>query len=252
MARDKRKRPPKPGSAWLITFSDMMTLLLTFFVLLLSMSSMDRSFLTRFNIYTADIGLLTYERAGQVPSRIRLVVELFERPLDVLHKKQRIKDLLFPDDVLPPEIDRSTLEKNLEILQRDEGVALVLNDGLLFEPGGYELTPAARVVLEQVGQVIEFMPAPVNVSGHADNSPSASVSNLELSARRALAVFDELLEQGHSEQRLSLSAYGATRPIADNATEEGRARNRRVEILLKTTPLFESVPFNEPKETGRG
>ena len=242
MARREKKMAESPKAMWLVTFSDLVTLLLTFFVLLLSMASMDRSFFTRMNVFTADIGPMTYKGAGQVPSRLRIVVELFERPLDVLLKQDRIKDLLFPDDVLPPEIDRSTLAENLKILATPEGVALVLTDELLFARGEFALTPAARAVLGEVSKLLNFMNAPVNIAGHTDTEPGETRSNYTLSALRALAVLDFFLEQGHYEERFSASGYGPDQPIADNDTEQGRAQNRRVEILLKTTPVHGVYP----------
>ncbi len=234
----KRRQKEKEGeqvAAWLITFSDLVTLLLTFFVLLLSMSSMDRSVLTKVNMFTEEIHFMTYRGAGRVPQRIRLLIDLLENPIEVTKKPNRFKDLLFPDDILSKEIDRSTLEENMHVLKRPEGVALVLTEKLLFGPGEDMLSDRARQVLRPIAEVLLYMTADVNIAGHADNRP-AEMSNELLSGRRAFSVLEFLTELGLKNRRFSVSAYGDSWPIASNATPEGRAQNRRVEILVKTQP----------------
>ncbi|WP_462326378.1 OmpA/MotB family protein [Desulfobaculum sp.] len=237
MARTKTKQSGGlTGDEWLITFGDLVTLLLTFFVLLLSMSSMDRSILTRITLFTDDIGFLTYRSAGQIPQRIKFIIDAIEKPWEVLDKQQRIKDLLFPEDVLPPEINKSTLDENLQILQRPEGVALVLTDKVLFPLGGSELSQPAKVVLASVAEVLAYMTAPINISGYTDNVGGNAAGNYRLSGERALSVLDFFLSRGIPDQRFSVSGYGPNWPIAPNTTREGQGQNRRVEILLKTTP----------------
>lgn len=236
MARKKKKGGGVAGDGWLVTFGDLVTLLLTFFVLLLSMSSMDKSILTKITFFAEDLGALSIKSAGRVPQRIKLIIDALEKPWEILEKQERLKDLLFPDDVIPPEINRATLMDNLEVLQRPEGVALVLTDKLLFPSGGAELNPAAHQLLAVVGEVLQFMTAPVNISGYTDDAGGQAEFNYVLSGQRALAVLKSFLSQGLPDERFSVSGYGPNWPLADNASPEGRARNRRVEILLKTTP----------------
>lgn len=137
----EKKPADKPKQEWMLTYGDVVTLLLTFFVLLLAMSSMDQSFISRVSIYSAQHAALARRTAGKAPRNIQMVLDLVERPWEVFSKEQKIKDLLFPDNVLPPEIDRNTLNENLRVLARNEGVALIFSDKLLFAPGGAELTP---------------------------------------------------------------------------------------------------------------
>jgi chemotaxis protein MotB len=240
MARKEKKKAKGPAQTWLITFGDLVTLLLTFFVLLLSMASMDQSFLTRVSVFTKDIGFLTYRGAGKVPERIHMIIELMERPQDVLLQDDRIKNLLFPDDVLPPGIDRGTLEENLRILRRQDGVALVLSDKLLFASGSARLGPAAEPLLAQIAKVLQYLPFNVNVAGYSDNLPGRTLDNYTLSGDRAESVLDYFLNQGFDPVRFSISAFGPNLPIADNTTRQGRATNRRVEILVKTQSMLGS------------
>lgn len=234
MAR-KKKQPSCPETpAWLITFSDLTTLLLTFFILLLSMSSMDTTVLAKVNVFMNNLSVLTYQGAGRIPQHIRLLIELLEDPFAVMEKENRIKDLLFPDDLIPPEISRSTLMENLSILQRPEGVAMVLTEQLLFAPGSAELTPTARKLLLRVGEVLSFATSDVYISGHTDSAPGGRMDNFTLSTERALSVLGVFVEHGLPQQRFSVAGYGPEMPMGSNDNEAGRAKNRRVEILLKT------------------
>jgi chemotaxis protein MotB len=243
MAKRERAEPQKPNQGWLVTFGDLVTLLLTFFVLLLTMASMDRNYISSISMFSKNLGFMTYKSSGKVPDRVKFIIERLERPEDLLLDRQRIKDLLFPDEVLPSGIDRSTLDENLDILERDEGVALVLSDKLLFPSGGWELSPAARELLAQVALVLKYMTPPVNVAGFADSTPSRTIDNYTLSGNRALAVLDCFLQEEKLEPaRFTASAYGPELPLADNATEAGRAKNRRVEILVKTREPLGSYP----------
>lgn len=234
MARDKKK--PKPiEPLWMVTFADMVTILLTFFILLLSMASLDRQIIREIiTIFQDDIAFLSQTSAGRLPDKFIVFEDLLEKPWEILEKRKRIKDLLFPDEVLPPEISKSTLEENLEVLIRPEGVALMLTDELLFPFASTTLSQPAREVLRQLVPLADAWPAPVNIAGYTDDIPGIDKDNYEFAAERAMAVLEFFVAQGIPNERLSVSAYGPNFPVADNDTAWGRSRNRRVEILLKT------------------
>lgn len=220
---------------WLITFSDLITLLLTFFVLLLSMSSMDRQVVNEsMSLFSANLGFLSKTAASELPTRIEFVVEVLQRPWEFRDHEDRLRDLLFPDELLPPEIPTATLEENLRLLERPEGLAILLTEELLFPLGGFELNQAARELLQVLTPVIQAVPNAVNIAGHTDSLAGRNMDNDTLSALRALAVLETLVEYGVSNSKLSVSAYGDHMPVADNRTQQGRAMNRRVEILFKT------------------
>ena len=237
MARKKKKKSGGGGGGegWLVTFSDLITLLLTFFVLLLSMSSLDKSIVKQvFAIFLDKPAFFVEKASGKITYRFKVLREIIARPFELLDNEQRIKDLLFPDEILPREISRSTLERNLRVLKKPEGIALVLTDKLLFPLGKTELTPAAEKILQQIATLVSLWPAPVNIAGYTDNIPGRTRDNYEIAAERALSVLTFFVKQGVKAVRLSVSAYGPNFPLADNVTEQGRAQNRRVEILLKT------------------
>ncbi|MBI9079356.1 MAG: OmpA family protein [Pseudodesulfovibrio sp.] len=234
MAKKKKKELCPPLALWLVTFSDLMTLLLTFFVLLLTMASMDNAILTTVTLTTADLGLLDKRGSGRVNVKDRMVVDLMDKPWEVLNKKQRIKDLLFPDDVLPEEIKKSELDKNLDILAKPDGVALVFTDNLLFVPGGSQLSEQGKFIIDRLVPMMSQTVAPINVAGYTDQTDN-SENPYQLSGDRALSVLTFLVDAGLPNKRFSLSAYGNNFPVLDEAGKPMEsAKNRRVEILVKT------------------
>ena len=235
MAKKEKKQECKPLALWLVTFSDLMTLLLTFFVLLLTMASMDNAVLTKVTLSTADLGLLQKRGSGRVNAKERLISDLMEKPWEVLDKKQRIKDLLFPDDELPEEIKKSELDKNLDVLAKPDGVALVFTDQLLFTPGGSQLSDRGRYLIDRLVPLMTQTVAPINVAGYTDAGENGA-DPYALSGDRALAVLTFLVDAGVPNDRFSLSAYGGNFPVLNEAGQPvaDSAMNRRVEILLKT------------------
>ena len=234
--REKTQKTTGLGPLWLITFSDLMTLLLAFFVLLLSMSSMDTTTLARISSYSRNLSPINISGPGRMPERIQIVVKLIKDPRNVLEKKNRIKDLLFPLDQLPPEMAKGDLEKNIAILEHPEGVVIVLTEGLLFAKGSAKLDDKGKKLVAVLTPVMQAVNADINISGHTDTTSEKDANNYNLSLMRALVVLEQLLQAEIPPDRFSVSGYGPDKPMYPNTTEEGRAQNRRVEILVKTTP----------------
>ena len=234
--REKRQKSAGPAPLWLITFSDLMTLLLAFFVLLLSMSSMDTTTITRISSHSGHLSPLNLSGPGRLPERIQIVVKLIKDPRNVLEKKNRIKDLLFPLDQLPPEMSKGDLEKNIAILEHPEGVVIVLTEGLLFAKGSAKLDDKGKKLVAVLTPVMQAVNADINISGHTDATPEKDTNNYDLSLMRALVVLEQLLQAQIPPDRFSVSGYGPDKPMYPNTTAEGQAKNRRVEILVKTTP----------------
>lgn len=235
MARRKKAKGIPIGPLWLITYSDLVTLLLTFFVLLLTMTSMNTTLITRISVYMSDPNYGDAEAAGKISRRVDEIVALLRDPDNVFTKQERLKDLLFPDEVLPPELLRGDLEENLRILAHPEGVVIVLTEELLFPHGSAALDGRGIKLLEGLAPVILALNTDVNISGHTDSTPAVGMSNDDLSVLRALAVLDRFLTARIPPDRFSVSGYGADKPMYPNTTADGRAKNNRVEILVKTT-----------------
>ncbi len=235
MARRKKNGGGDSGAAWLVTFSDLMTLLLTFFILLLSMSSMDRPLITRIVVPSDVPSPLDHAGRGRIPDQIRLMVEIVNDPTTIMDKQDRIKDLLFPNEILPPELSPGTLDENLRVLAHPEGVVIVLSEALLFPEGQYELTAVGKRLLDSLVMVLHYSSADMNIAGHADAAEGIHATRgYERSGRRAMSVLEYFLLQMFPARRFSISGYGAEKPLVPNDTEAHRAQNRRVELLLKT------------------
>ena len=122
------------------------------------------------------------------------------------------------------------------------GPQIVIQQQILFETGSDKLLPQSISVVQGVTDLLREHPdiARVAVDGHTDNA-GAPAMNLRLSQRRAVAIVRWLIDHGVDERRLEARAFGPRRPIADNKTEEGRAKNRRVEFLIRRrTPQGEA------------
>ncbi len=227
------------GDGWIVTFSDLMTLLLTFFVLLLSMSTIDTAVLKQISSrFSSPFSIMNLRGQGRLPERIKLLTKLLLNPADIAVNHERIKDLLFPEELLPKELNYGNVQENLRILEHPEGVVIVLTDSLLFAEGSAELDGKGRALMEILVPVIQAVNADVNISGYTDNTVKTGVSNDDISARRALSALEVFLKNKLDPGRFSISGYGMDRPLYPNSTPDGRAKNRRIEILLKTTNRF--------------
>lgn len=121
-----------------------------------------------------------------------------------------------------------------EVKQEARGVVLTLSGSVIFPSGKAELLPSARSKLSEVASALSSSgdKSKISVEGHTDSAGSDSL-NQELSLKRATAVRDALVSDGVSADRVSVQGYGETRPVADNASQAGRANNRRVEIVIQ-------------------
>ncbi|MBN1850071.1 MAG: OmpA family protein [Deltaproteobacteria bacterium] len=244
MNKTKTTMAGEPGgvASWMVTFSDLSTLLLTFFVLLLSMSSMDdKTLKSLFTNFTSACGILYFKEYGEI-----------YRPKEVLIEGiyQQLKDTLVikrADD--PVEYAAQTKETFLreaggQIIFEDmeNGFKLVFGHQLLFESGGADIKPQMKAVLDQVAKFITNTEYQVYIDGHTDNIPiqtSEFPSNNELSWTRAYNIMDYLVKtDGVSSGLIALAGYGEYKPLSSNDTPEGMEQNRRVEIIFQNTTYF--------------
>ncbi|UKL13376.1 OmpA family protein [Dissulfurimicrobium hydrothermale] len=225
---------------WVLSFSDLMTLLLGFFVLLLSFSSMDvarykeisDSLKQSFGLQKVEKRVLSGENISRETS-IRLKNEFIMK---------KIKAALGPE----------LTKKSIEAETVNDKVVLRMKDDVLFDIGQAKIREDVRPVLDKIREVIVNVPGDVMVVGHTDNLPIKSPlyrSNWDLSAARAASVVDYLLEsKGIDAKRFSVVGKGDSEPRFPNDTPEHMAGNRRVEIIfvqsghpsdLDVTPLIE-------------
>lgn len=216
---------------YLITYSDLITLLLGLFVILYASSQVDSGKYKEFSL-----ALSEYFKPEASSA------EKSDKPLP---GSQGIPQPILPRssqktlDNIQQEV-RGKLEKELatnvvEIVRTPNDLRLQLPEQLLFTSGKAEMQPAGLRVLDTLATILQGIPQEIVVEGHTDSIPIRTFqfeSNFHLSAERALNVGYYLLRSGMPSAAFSVRGYGETRPLAANSTQAGRARNRRVEILL--------------------
>lgn len=233
-------------SVWLMTFSDLVFLLLCFFVMLFSFSSLDvQKFQTLITSFQGAIGVLDGGRSLTPDESAFSSMGAMDSPawLNVGALRQNQAAMLY--DELARIIESEGLEGMVVLDVEERGIIVRFADQVLFDLGEAELKPEFRTVLERFAQALLPWDHPIRVEGHTDNLPIATTkfpSNWELSVVRATTVVRFLIEQGVKPDLLSAVGYGEYQPIANNNTPEGRAQNRRVDVVLLLTEDPAPIP----------
>jgi len=225
------------SSAWLITFSDLIMLLLTFFVMLLAMSSMDTKMLK--DIRTAlqeAAGLLDYSGSRGVSDLASFIRKYRDSESRFVIDQDLLTNLLPSADKEMDEITKD-LSLLIDITDDERGLVLSFQESIVFDPGEATIREEVFPILDTIAGAIESCPNDVLIMGHTDNIPVQSEryeSNWELSAYRGLSVLKYLLEEkGLLPSRFSVGGYGPSRPLYPNDTPKNRALNRRIEIIFR-------------------
>lgn len=193
---------------WLISYADFLTLIFTFFVALYALSTIDK------------------EKAVVFSESLSKVFKIMDNPIKTEFEKPEIIK----------QLEMSLREyKDITVKETPKGIVIGLKDSLLFKSGEYNLNPDSYKILNIVIENIRGLPNKISIEGHTDNVPIKTElirSNWDLSSLRALSVLYYFKDMGISPDRLSATGFGEYYPIADNETEEGRSKNRRVEIVI--------------------
>jgi chemotaxis protein MotB len=226
---------------WIVTYADMVTLLLVFFILLFSISSLN---LEKFKHAIQSIQVSLGEKNPSIG-----LLELIEAPA-VQEEKISIEDitgLRSREKEMIAEINNLIQEKKLGehiILSTSQGkIMLQIRGAVLFESGSATMNPQAMPILDDIINIIEdYLEYSVNIKGHTDNIPIATKefpSNWELSSIRATSVLKYLIAGGVNPSRLTATGYADLLPIVPNISADNRSKNRRVEFVLeKKTAAF--------------
>lgn len=268
MAKRKEDTPSPGAPAWMATFSDLMNLLLCFFVMLFSMSSVNEEkyqelvagMNSSFSVFDGGAtaigdGILISNGVSQLNELDKYINSMgksedSENDSDQLEEfpqsGESLEEMLEEQYLQENEVMAETMEEavaeggmadRIEVSFTSQYVQLTMKGALLFDSGKAEIKDDALKVLEKVGVILErYANGTIEIEGHTDNIPINSAqyaSNEELSSARALSVFYYLTENTTIDPTsLRHAGMGERVPIADNATEEGRSKNRRVEIKI--------------------
>ncbi len=265
MAKKKQEDAPQGSPAWMATFSDLMNLLLCFFVLLFSMSSIDEvkqekvaaSFNQMFSVFEGGAqaigdGMLISNGVSQLNELddfINSTGKMDEGQMidesvakDLAEAQEQLEEAQMEEsealaEKIQEALDERNLEDEVDVAFTAQFVQLTLKGALLFDSGSTLLKDDAKPILDQVGLILErYADGTIEIEGHTDNVPMSGAkysNNNELSSGRALSVFDYILSITNLDPaNIKHAGRGEYLPVADNSTPEGRAKNRRVEIKI--------------------
>ena len=276
MSRKREHEAEKDnGDRWLLTYSDLITLLMIFFVVLYSMSKVDAQ------RFAAVAESLNKALGGGTPSKIELAVSqagpsLFQTgtpsskttvpgngtdPNNTAYTKPGANANVgqgnsdtekMSIDAIKAKLDKFAADNGIQATLvttiEERGLVVSIQETLLFESGSADITVRARDILEKISTVLAVEPNQIKVEGHTDNLPINTAnfpSNWELSVIRSTNVVHILLHDGISPDRLSAAGYGEFRPISSNDTDAGRGKNRRIDLIILRTKYDLTEPSKQ-------
>jgi chemotaxis protein MotB len=234
--KKKHQEEPENAERWLITYADLITLLLAFFILMYTMSKADSKKYQEVAAHLKAIfsGSNAVLATGNVAGRTPIELSFKGGAENVSALREQLEKELREMG------DQSTgkLEK-ISLVSDERGLVVRAMEQAFFETGKADLTVRARTALDSLAPVLKKMPNEVRVEGHTDDVPintSEFNSNWELSVRRATEVVRYLVERrGFPPERISASGFAEYRPIVANDSNDNRALNRRIEIVMIKT-----------------
>lgn len=230
----KEPECPPPGlPMWMATYSDLVTLLLTFFILLLTMASMDPTKFVQAKTSIEDaFGWST--KAAPVPFSIPVLPSPPKSKFTPLPRQAPIQYF----KRIQTDLELTKLDTQVAILQKDnDSIILRINESVLFEEGKATLNPASYPILRKVADIVRPLPMTMRIEGHTDSTPVADgkISNWDLSVARAVAVMSFYQRSKlFPLDRMAAAGYGETRPLVPNTSKENMAQNRRVDFILRS------------------
>jgi len=243
---------------WLVSYADFITLLFAFFVVMYAISSVNEG---KYRVMASSI-VSAFRNEADIASGAMVMINPSNPPPQTIpaqrnqaklkesarlvkkeHLRQLAKEL---NQALAPLMS----EGKVRMAEGALGLTIDISASVLFSPGDARLSQEAVRALDAVGRVLATTDFPVRVEGHTDNVPITNPqfpSNWELSAARAASVVRLFIDANVDPRRLTATGYADQRPLADNATPEGRQKNRRVAITIEspTPDLAVDVPLAE-------
>jgi chemotaxis protein MotB len=222
--RDELENQLNKGALWAVTYGDLMSYLMIFFLMMFSFS-MAKTDKSKSRKYEESLANIQKSFGGKTDAKRMERVRAQETESKM---ENNLKESMAAGGV-----------SSLVQIQSDARmVKLVLTEGVLFSSGAADLKEPAKKVLAPIAAELKKVPNRIIIEGHTDNIPirhGKYSSNWELSMARAYSVLLFMSEQGISAKQLAGIGYGENLPVGDNATAEGRAKNRRIEISLMKT-----------------
>lgn len=245
MSRKKQKKhEEEAGEAWLLPYSDLMTLLLAVFIVLFAASQID---VEKAKAMSEEFGESMMTEGYNLS---KASMQQQEGNVKTVSEADEMKEL---KEELDDKLERENLSASVTTSIDKRGLVISLNNAIFFDPGSAEIKKEHEKTLLEISEMLTVMDNFIRVEGHTDNVPMSSnlyPSNWDLSAARASNVVRLFYNNTNaSPERLIAVGYGEYRPIADNSTEEGRAKNRRIDIILLSDKYddLEQINLNTKK-----
>jgi len=218
------------GEAWLLPYSDLMTLLLAVFIVLFAVSQVDQ----------AKAKDMSEAFTEEMMTQSYIISQLNEQETVQNESPTASESELQRLEALKAELDTKLKSENLSSSVNTSidkrGLVISLSNAIFFDPGSAEIKKDNEETLLEIANMVNTMDNFIRIEGHTDNIPMNSdlfPSNWDLSSARAVNVVRLFVKNANaSPEKLIAVGYGEYRPIADNATEEGRAKNRRIDIIV--------------------
>jgi chemotaxis protein MotB len=274
-SRRRRPRPHSNHERWLVSYADFITLLFAFFVVLYASSQVDQKKVGKLSLAIQ----VAFQELGVFPaSTTQIPLDLDSpMPFSTVQAIQNVKKnaelrriASAPEDSLSgdaEETDISTLQTQLrDALQKEialhevalrresDGLVISLKEFGFFDSGSAVLKPESHAALDRIASILSIRTYKLRIEGHTDNIPihtAQLASNWELSTARATEIVRVLIvEHQFAPERLAVAGYAQYHPIASNLTPQGRAQNRRVDIVVLTTRGDAGRDGKEPASPG--
>ncbi len=232
---------------WLLTYADMITLLLIFFIVMFTISNVNAKKLAQVSASVSEalLGQNSGLLMGESPGPVLL------KDTSAAGGKTEMLNMKTAQEQLEKYIEEHGLQKKVEVTQEERGLVVSIKEALLFNKGSAAINPGARDIILRAGQIFTKLPNNIRIEGHTCSLPINTAqfpSNWELSTARATNVVRFMVNQvGMKPERLSAAGYGEFRPIVPNTAESNRARNRRVDIVV----LKSAFDVAEPGQAGQ-
>ncbi|HLW75647.1 MAG TPA: flagellar motor protein MotB [Bryobacteraceae bacterium] len=260
MARRKKVQAHTNHERWLISYADFITLLFAFFVVMFASSQADKGRAQQMSdaVKKALEGQSLSQRfaaiLGGTPDNVGKGNAMMRGPGGAQKAPVEKQDLktaeLVPSlKMLNQDLKTEIASGAVEVRMEARGLVVSFKQAAVFPSGEDVISPSSYGTLGKLAVVIARLPNPVRLEGHTDSIPISTArfhSNWELSAARSIAIMDLLTTRfGLARERLSIAGYADVAPIASNDTEAGRARNRRVDVVILSEQGVISEPNNQ-------
>ena len=231
---ETRSIPP-----WVITFADMVTLLMVFFILLFAIGTIEQEKWRQLKESLREaLGADAIEEMGTRQGLDVIKTQVDEQTVHAVDEVGAMVNREMEDIISEVEefVFKNKLSGEVRVSSDERGAVITISDVVLFPAGSADMTPKGRSTLRQVFEVLKQFNYNVKVEGHTDNTPIHTLrypSNWELSASRAAEVAHMLIDDGYPPQRLSVEGFAEFRPKVPNTGPENRAINRRIEVVYQ-------------------